>query len=262
MAARRPELSEEEYLEIEETLASNIRGRSFLRMRDQRARVVAVNDVRKLLREAKLSATKQAGASELKETDQTDLMRDQLREISAYIHKTRHDIASERSPDGSANRITSATGELEGIVSATEHATSEILTGVEHIQQLATELPKGGDVGRIVDAIQAQVTTVLTACSFQDLTGQRTMRVVNSLRYIEERVNSMIGIWGVEGDGASAAQAESQYPESGPSQADVDALFEQPDGTEGSGKAMEPTPAPAVPSNTQAQIDAIFGVTR
>ena len=55
---RRPELTEEEYLDIEEALASNARGRSFLRMRDNRARVVAANDVRKLQKEIKDALTK------------------------------------------------------------------------------------------------------------------------------------------------------------------------------------------------------------
>jgi chemotaxis regulatin CheY-phosphate phosphatase CheZ len=228
-------------------------------MRDQRARMVAVSDVRKLLREAKLSATKQAGAGETKDAGQTDLLREQLREISAYIHQTRRDIASERSPDGSANSITTATGELEGIVSATERATSEILTGVERLQELAIELAKGGNAARIAREIQAQATAMLTACSFQDLTGQRTMRVVNTLHYIEERVNTMIGIWSVERDGAAAPEAEGQHLESRPRQADIDAIFDDPDGAKGSDEGMEPTPGAVNPSSTQAQIDAIFG---
>lgn len=257
MSARRPELSEEEYLEIEETLASNARGRAFLRMRDQRARVVAVTDVRKLLRGAKVSATKQAEAGETKDAGQSHPMHEELREISAYIHQTRREIASLRPPYGSTNQITTATGELEGIISATERATSEILTGVERIQKLVIQLPKGGDVGRIVDEIHAQVTEVLTACSFQDLTGQRTMRVVKTLHYIEERVNSMIGIWGIEGEGASAPQAERL--DSGPRQADIDALFPQGDSGNAPDEETEAaSPAPSL-SNTQAQIDAIFG---
>ena len=37
---------------------------------------------------------------------------------------------------------------------------------------------------------------IFTACSFQDLTGQRTTKVINVLRYIEQRIGSMIAIWG------------------------------------------------------------------
>jgi chemotaxis regulatin CheY-phosphate phosphatase CheZ len=271
MSARRPELSEEEYLDIEEALASNARGRTFLRMRDQRARVIALNDVRKLMREVKDSVKKEAEAEAPKDDAHIRILREELREMAAYMHQTRREIAALRPVDAGANRIMAAQGELEGIVSATERATSDILNGVERIQALAMKLPKDGEVGKIAEDIQNQVTEVLTACSFQDITGQRTTKVVNTLRYIEQRVNSMIEIWGVQA-GISAvttpgAVAEDNRPDAhlmngpaadgGPSQADVDALFEQ------LGKATEAGSAAATPadgqSNSQSQIDAMFG---
>ena len=81
---------------------------------------------------------------------------------------------------------------------------------------------------------------ILMACSFQDITGQRTTKVVNTLRYLEQRVNAMIEIWGIESmDGAKpplhAAPPDDQRPDShllngpalegGVSQDDVDALL-------------------------------------
>jgi chemotaxis regulatin CheY-phosphate phosphatase CheZ len=279
---RRPELSEEEYLDIEEALASNARGRSFLRMRDQRSRLVAMNEVRKLVREVKDSAQKAVEPVEEKR-DETHIriLREELREMSAYIHQTRREIAALRPTDAGSNRIMAATGELDAIVSATERATSEILNGVERIQELTLKLPKTGDVAPIVEEIQAQVTEVLTACSFQDITGQRTTKVVNTLRYLEQRVNSMIEIWGVDGVTPVAAPlSDDRRPDAhllngpaadgGPSQADVDALFEK------LGKATEaapaaaanpapaPAPAPAAADlkpaekNSQSDIDAMF----
>jgi chemotaxis regulatin CheY-phosphate phosphatase CheZ len=278
---RRIELTEEEYLDIEEALASNARGRSFLRMRDQRARLVAVNEVRKLVRDVKDSVKAAAveGGEDKRDEAHIRILREELREMSAYIHQTRREIAALRPSDAGSNRIMAATGELEGIVSATERATSEILNGVERIQQLALKLPKSGDVTPIVEEIQAQVTEVLTACSFQDITGQRTTKVVNTLRYLEQRVNSMIEIWGVDGvTPPPPPEHEDQRPDAhllngpatdgGPSQADVDALFES------LGKATEtaPVPAPAAAAappagaaagktgdkSSQSQIDALF----
>ena len=208
MSARRPELSEEEYLDIEEALASNARGRTFLRMRDQRSRVIAFNDVRKLMREVKDSVKKEAEAEGPRDDAHIRILREELREMAAYMHQTRREIAALRPIDAGANRIMAAQGELEGIVSATERATSDILNGVERIQALAMKLPKDGEVGKIAEDIQNQVTEVLTACSFQDITGQRTTKVVNTLRYIEQRVNSMIEIWGVQ----AGMSAESSGP--------------------------------------------------
>jgi chemotaxis regulatin CheY-phosphate phosphatase CheZ len=282
---RRLELSEEEYLDIEEALASNARGRSFLRMRDQRARLVAMNEMRKLARELRDSVkTNNEGSEEKRHEAHIRILREELREMSAYIHQTRREIAALRPSDAGSNRIMAATGELDAIVSATERATSEILNGVERIQQLTLKLPKTSEVAPIVDEIQAQVTEVLTACSFQDITGQRTTKVVNTLRYLEQRVNSMIEIWGVEGvtPAAPPPELEDRRPDAhllngpatdgGPSQADVDALFEK------LGKATTETApaAPAAPTATppaapgeastgkssQSQIDAMFNAAQ
>lgn len=277
---RRIELSEEEYLDIEEALASNARGRSFLRMRDQRARLVAMNEVRKLARELRdaVKTTTDGGGGEKRDEAHIRILREELREMAAYIHQTRREIAALRPTDAGSNRIMAATGELDAIVSATERATSEILNGVERIQELTLKLPKTSEVAPIAEEIQAHVTEVLTACSFQDITGQRTTKVVNTLRYLEQRVNSMIEIWGVEGVTPAAAppEMEDRRPDAhlmhgpatdgGPSQADVDALFER------LGQATETAPAPsaAAPAaaappadkNSQSQIDAMFNAAQ
>lgn len=237
----RVDLNEEEYLDIEETLAGNARGRAFLRMRDQRSRIVGVAEVRRLIRELKETLPRGIAASESHEHHggpQAHILREELKEMSAYITQTRREIAALRPADAGSNRIMAATGELDAIVSATERATSDILNGAERIQELAAKLPRDGDVGPIANDIQAQVTEVLTACSFQDITGQRTTKVVNTLRYIEQRVNSMIGIWGIDGAAPPApTDLVDKRPDAhlmngpaldgGPSQADVDALFEK-----------------------------------
>ncbi|HAQ00066.1 MAG TPA: hypothetical protein DCQ35_08595, partial [Rhodospirillum rubrum] len=36
------------------------------------------------------------------------------------------------------------------------------------------------------------------ACNFQDLTGQRITKVVNTMKFVEERVDKMMAIWGRE----------------------------------------------------------------
>jgi chemotaxis protein CheZ len=79
------------------------------------------------------------------------------------------------------------------------------------------------------------------ACGFQDLTGQRIKKVVNTLHYMERRVAAMVEIWGVETGTATTeivAMAEDdvrpdkellhgpQAKGEGVSQADIDALFD------------------------------------
>src|SRR6185437_8803025 len=275
-------LSEEEYLDIEEALSGNARGRAFLRMRDQRARAVGIGELRRMMRELKDTparesaqpATTAAAAAAASPRDEAHLriLREELREMSSYIVQTRREIAALRPMDAGANRIMAATGELDAIVSATERATSDILNCAERIQELAMKLPRDGAVAAISDEIQGQVTEVLTACSFQDITGQRTTKVVNTLRYIEQRVNSMIEIWGVDGQppaaGATQFDLEDRRPDAhlmhgpatdgGPSQAEVDALFAEL----GQATATPAAPAAAKPNgsvNSQSEIDALFG---
>jgi len=43
------DLTDEDYFLIEDAIAANARGRAFLRMRDQRSRVVATDDVKTIL---------------------------------------------------------------------------------------------------------------------------------------------------------------------------------------------------------------------
>ena len=56
---------------------------------------------------------------------------------------------------------------------------------------------KGTDM-ELCDKIDQRATDIYTACSFQDITGQRTEKVVKALRFIEQRINAMIEIWGVD----------------------------------------------------------------
>jgi chemotaxis regulatin CheY-phosphate phosphatase CheZ len=275
-------LIEEEYLDIEEALSGNARGRAFLRMRDQRSRLVGVAEVRRLVRDLKDGLPKveveAAATADKRDDPHIRILREELREMSAYINQTRKEIAALRPADAAANRIMAATGELDAIVSATERATSDILNGAERIQELAAKLPRTGEVGPIADEIIAQVTEVLTACSFQDITGQRTTKVVNTLRYIEQRVNSMIEIWGVDGlvAGQALAEPEDRRPDAhlmngpaadgGPSQADVDALFERltHEAAPADADAKRPAETAKVPAgssatSTQNEIDALFG---
>jgi chemotaxis regulatin CheY-phosphate phosphatase CheZ len=281
------QLSEEEYLAIEEAIAANARGRAFLRMRDKRNRVIAADEVRRTLRSLRESL-KPAPQPETSGSTHIHILRQELQEMSGYIQQTRSEIAALRPNDAGHNRIMAATGELDAIVSATERATSDILNAAERISALAGRLRKGDGQDDVIDELEAQTTEILTACSFQDITGQRTTKVVNTLRYIEKRVNTMIEIWGIEG-GAPAVHfnPDDKRPDAhllngpsldGVSQDDVDALLAGLDSVpaatpqpEPEAKAApRPQPEPAVAaahangaangsvSIGQSDIDALF----
>jgi chemotaxis regulatin CheY-phosphate phosphatase CheZ len=122
----------------------------------------------------------------------------ELVDISEAIARTRREIAQIRPPQQFDKQLTFASEELDQIVEATETATSEILSAAEDIQEVAWTLRETGIAIELCDRLDQHAIDIYTACSFQDITGQRTARVVRALRHIEQRINAMIEIWGVE----------------------------------------------------------------
>jgi chemotaxis regulatin CheY-phosphate phosphatase CheZ len=222
-------LSEQEYLAAEEEIASSPRGRAFLREYREKASVVAAEQVRRLLRELMILREDEGAPGT---TAHMNILRRELQEMGAFIQRTRSEIAALRPEDDKSSRIVAATGELDAIVSATERATSEILNAAERIQAAAERLPQADES---VKEIAQQAMDIMMACSFQDITGQRTTKVVNTLRYIEQRVNSMIAIWDANGAAQLPPEPLDTRPDAhllngpalhgGVSQDDVDALF-------------------------------------
>ncbi|HEX2447400.1 MAG TPA: hypothetical protein VHK26_04345 [Methyloceanibacter sp.] len=122
----------------------------------------------------------------------------ELVEMSEAIARTRREIAQIKPPHQFDQQLVSATVELEHIVEATEKATSDILEAAEEMQEVAWILREKGIEVELCDKIDRRATDIYTACSFQDITGQRTEKVVKALRFIEQRINAMIEIWGVD----------------------------------------------------------------
>jgi chemotaxis regulatin CheY-phosphate phosphatase CheZ len=233
-------ISEDDYLALEDALCANARGRAFLRMRDQRARVIAGDEVKRMLRGLANSLNKVAVAEEPGNSAHLRILRQELQEMSGCIQQTRSEVAALRPDDTGNNRIMAATGELDAIVTATERATGDILNAAERILALSGRLPKTPETKSVIEDIEGQGIEILTACSFQDITGQRTTKVVNTLHYLEKRVNSMIEIWGADAlkPLGLAAEPNDSRPDAhllnGPSlqginQEDVDALLSELD---------------------------------
>lgn len=192
-------LTDAEFAEIQAALESTVRGRAFLRAYAEQNRLVAYNAVVDLTRELKEWAERKI--TDATEQAQISMLRRELQEMSACIQRTRNEIAAMqmKTGDGSSanSRIMLATGELDAIVSHTEQATSNILNAAERILEIAGRLPP--EHGALAVELSEQATDILTECSFQDLTGQRITKVVNTLRYLEQRVHAMVEIWGHDG---------------------------------------------------------------
>ncbi len=122
----------------------------------------------------------------------------ELDSIYEAIERTKREIATLRYAGAQGKEITRVTDELGAIVSGTETATNSILASAERIDELAGNLAarlSGGDKD-FAKEISDQVISIFEACNFQDITGQRISKVVNAMKFVEERVHHMIDIWG------------------------------------------------------------------
>jgi chemotaxis regulatin CheY-phosphate phosphatase CheZ len=183
--ASREERLNANYAGIEQVLSASARGRWFLAEHARRARAADTSTLLEAIVKLELAVLRS-------QRSQSDRVLADLVEISEAIERTRREIAAIKPTD----QLNAASTELDGVVAATEKATSEILSAAEEVQEVGWILrEKGVDLG-LCDVLDRRATDIYTACSFQDLTGQRTEKVVRVLRFIEERINAMIEIWG------------------------------------------------------------------
>jgi chemotaxis protein CheZ len=194
-----PPLSEEDYEAIESAVMETMRGRWFLAEYARRNRHADTKMLLVALDRIEAALKGEHGVQVV------DRIRFDLVEMAKAIARTKAEIAAMKPDADQHGKFGEATEELDSIVLATEAATSNILAAAEQIQEIAWTLREQGLEGEVCDLIDTKATDVYTACSFQDLTGQRTHKVIQALRYLEGRINAMIKIWGL--DGAMAAEA-------------------------------------------------------
>ncbi|MHA1600225.1 MAG: protein phosphatase CheZ [Alphaproteobacteria bacterium] len=159
-----------------------------------------------------------------------------------YIDRLRREIAGIAQLNDDETAFEGMADRLDAIVTSTADATDTILGAVEVIDNVVDKLrehPDATTIDKLCDQITGQTSEALQACSFQDLTGQRVSKVIGSLRFVEDRVNSMADICGrdqissVSGEPQLEKQTDDGVAMEGPqsaanaiSQDDIDKLFD------------------------------------
>ncbi|MGU3466566.1 hypothetical protein ACLBXO_17090 [Methylobacterium sp. C33D] len=179
-----------EYEAIEATISASERGRWFLAEYARRNRGAETEVLLGAIARLERSVTADRGQEAFGH------LRGNLLDMADAISRTKGEIAALNAPNSDETRLTQASLALDAIVRETEQATSDILGAAESIQEAAWTLRERGADARACDALDRHATAIYTACSFQDLTAQRTARIVYTLRYLEDRVSAMIAIWG------------------------------------------------------------------
>ena len=211
-----------EYEVIEATMSESARGRWFLAefaRRNRSADTEVLLDAMGRIESAVITQ---------RQPDNIGHLRGDLVEMANAISRTKAEVAALSAPDQDQTRLGLASEALDAIVRATERATSDILGAAEEVQETAWTLRESGIEAGICDTLDRHATQIYTACSFQDITAQRTSRIVHTLRYLEERLTSMIAIWGDESErvppapGDKASRLQAAPPPEDLCQSDVD----------------------------------------
>ena len=107
----------------------------------------------------------------------------ELREIAGYIQQMKVEIGALQANELKEQRIPAAGQELGAIVKATEAATNTIMECAEAVMAADANAPAAYKA-----LVDEKMLVVFEACSFQDITGQRIAKVVETLQHIEARV--------------------------------------------------------------------------
>ncbi|MCC8983507.1 protein phosphatase CheZ [Bradyrhizobium acaciae] len=133
------------------------------------------------------------------QVEQCEKLKVELDLIHDAISRTKREIAVLHGKSFNGEEMAKVNGELGAVVGGTEQATQQILEAVEAIDQAATALSKNvtPDQQKLLsEDIQERVVSIFEACNFQDLTGQRINKVMQTMKFIEQHINEMMNIWG------------------------------------------------------------------
>jgi len=126
----------------------------------------------------------------------------ELREIADYIQAMKAEIAGLHFNELKHTRIPAAGQELDAIVKATEAASNTIMECAEAVLAADARDPA------FKAMVDEKMLIMFEACSFQDITGQRVAKVIETLKHIEARVARFNDALRVRDAGGFVSEAE------------------------------------------------------
>jgi len=119
--------------------------------------------------------------------------------LMLYVERMRKEIAAMDRPADEDHHLDNMNDQLDAIVSATEEASNTIMNAMESTSDAVFKLSENitdPEQIKLLDTITNNCNDVFEACSFQDITGQRVTKLVRSLAYVADRVDSLTALWG------------------------------------------------------------------
>ena len=111
----------------------------------------------------------------------------ELEKLRTSIADMRTDISSFHERDADGILLTQAKDELEAIINIMASCTNRILDVTDTIQSYKSDVAP--DQWKM---IQEVLTHIFEECTFQDLTGQRLMKVMNIIRVTEQAIDTIL----------------------------------------------------------------------
>ncbi|MFA5119705.1 protein phosphatase CheZ [Zavarzinia sp.] len=157
----------------------------------------------------------------------------ELEDLLAYIHQTQREIAAIQPAELTGEKIPHANDQLRSVVDATEQATGVFLDIAEELSALAETFGGAGAA-----ELQAITTRIYEASNFQDITGQRINKVLETMEIIEARLSRLVAMTGSAAVPTAGPMAPApvpvvdehllngpQLPDAAATQDDIDRLF-------------------------------------
>ncbi len=156
------------------------------------------------------------------------LLQNEIVKIANHIETTKKEFIS-LVPEEMANQNIT---QLEAVIKATEEAAGTIMDAADEIQKIIQNSNASQETkDKIVDV----TTRLYEACNFQDLTGQRIIKVMRELEFVESKINYLTRFFSNNGSANAGEFRDTregntllngpQLPSNAPSQQDIDALF-------------------------------------
>ena len=135
-----------------------------------------------------------------REISEVLILKGELEVVQSAINDTRREIASLRIGQPAQVGIQQLSGELGAVVQQTEFAANTIMTAAERIETemsaIVTHIDSRTRAEAHVSVVMLEVSKLYEACNFQDLTGQRLSRVMDTFTFVERQIDKMMSIWG------------------------------------------------------------------
>lgn len=153
------------------------------------------------------------------------------RALLHYVVAAQKAIADLRPAHMRLQKLPTAMNQIGLIVETTETAANQIMQAVDEIMNARVDLSPAA----YRSYVEEKCLSVLEACSFQDITGQRITKVVETLLTLEDKLAALCGLLedGAEGEGECEAPLEGDsvllngpaMPGEGVDQDEIDKLF-------------------------------------